>query len=88
MLDSLIIIPIDSTTLEEAFHIQGINMRYLGKVAELSKLKHVKDLCITEMLARSLKRIFNSAMSQLILNNQERKQDCETNYRDIDKQIE
>ena len=88
MLDSLIIIPIDSTTLEEAFHIQGINMRYLGKVAELSKLKHVKDLCITEMLARSLKRIFNSAMSQLILNNQERKQDCETNYREIDKQIE
>ena len=63
-------------------------MRYLGKVAELSKLKHVKDLCITEMLARSLKRIFNSAMSQLILNNQERKQDCETKYREIDKQIE
>lgn len=75
LLDSLIIIPIDSATLEEAFHIQGVNMRYLGKVAELSKLKHVKDLCITEMLARSLKRIFNQAMSQLIQNNKTRKDD-------------
>ena len=38
-------------------------MRYLGRVAQLSKLKHVKDLCITDMLARTLKRIFNSAIS-------------------------
>ena len=63
LLDNLIIIPIDSGTLEEAFHIQGVNMRYLGRVAQLSKLKHVKDLCITDMLARTLKRIFNSAIS-------------------------
>ena len=63
LLDSLIIIPIDSATLEEAFHIQGVNMRYLSNVAMLSNLKHVKDLCITEMLARTLKRIFNKALS-------------------------
>ena len=69
LLDSLIIIPIDSATLEEAFHIQGVNMRYLGKVAQSSKLKHVKDLCFTDMLARTLKRIFNIALSQLILHN-------------------
>ena len=30
LLDSLIIIPIDSDSLEEAFHVQGVNMRYLG----------------------------------------------------------
>ena len=65
LLDSLIIIPIDSATLEEAFHIQGVNMRYLSNVAMLSNLKHVKDLCITEMLARTLKRIFNKAPSPI-----------------------
>ena len=73
LLDSLIIIPIDSAALEEAFHIQGVNMRYLGEVAQRSKLKHVKDVCITEMLARTLKRIFNSALSSLILSNCDRK---------------
>ena len=67
LLDSLVIVPVDSTTLEEAFHIQGVNMRYLGKVARLSRLKHVTDLCITEMLARTLKRFFNTACSNLML---------------------
>ena len=42
-------------------------MRYLGDVAKLSKLKHVTDLCITEILARTLKRFFNTACSNLIL---------------------
>ena len=42
-------------------------MRYLGDVAKLSKLKHVKDLCITEILARTLKRFFNTACSNLVL---------------------
>jgi hypothetical protein len=32
-------------------------MRYLGAVAEQSILSHVKDVCVTEMLARSLKSI-------------------------------
>lgn len=67
LLDSLVIIPVDSATLEETFHIQGVNMRYLGDVAKLSKLKHVTDLCITEMLARTLKRFFNTACSNLVL---------------------
>lgn len=49
-------------------------MRYLGKVAQKSTLKHVKDLCVTEMLARTLKRIFNKAISEQILKHQERKQ--------------
>lgn len=32
-------------------------MRYLGTVAEQSVLSHVKEICVTEMLARSLKNI-------------------------------
>jgi protein TIF31 len=72
LLDNLIIIPLDSATLEEAFHTQGVNMRYLGKIASLSKLKHVKDICVTDMLARVLKRLFNTQMSQSILNRNKR----------------
>ena len=67
LLDSLVIIPVDSATLEETFHIQGVNMRYLGEVANLSKLKHVKDLCVADMLARTLKRFFNTVCSNMML---------------------
>jgi hypothetical protein len=57
MLDSLIIMPIDSESLELTFHSQGVNMRYLGLVASLSVVPHVKDICITEMIARASKNI-------------------------------
>ena len=62
-------------------------MRYLGRVAELSKLKHVKDICITEMLARSLKRIFNAAVSWMIIRHQDRKRECEEELREIEDQV-
>ena len=72
LLDNLIIIPLDSATLEEAFHILGVNMRYLGEIANKSKLRHVKDLCITDMFARTLKRLFSSQLSESILHYQKR----------------
>ncbi len=56
-LDSLNVIPIDSATLTQVFHSEGLNMRYLGAVAEISILSQVKDICITEMLARTLKNV-------------------------------
>ena len=62
-------------------------MRYLGKVAQKSTLKHVKDLCVTEMLARTLKRIFNKALSEQILKHQERKQANEELRKQISKEI-
>lgn len=71
LLDSLIIVPIDSQTLEQVFHIQGVNMRYLGLVCSLSSSPHIQDICITEMVARTLKRIFNTHISLQILKNQE-----------------
>jgi len=54
-LDSLNVIPIDSETLTQTFHSEGLNMRYLGVVAEQSTLYHVKELCVIEMLARTFK---------------------------------
>lgn len=83
LLDSLVIIPIDSATLEETFHIQGVNMRYLGAVAQLSRLKHVKDLCITEMLARTLKRFFNTACSRMVLQSSRDSEDLVKTRRQI-----
>lgn len=62
-------------------------MRHLGKVAQLSKLKHVKDMCITDMLARTLKRIFNTAISQLIYLNCQRKTDNQQRNKEVDNQI-
>lgn len=46
-------------------------MRYLGWVASKSELTHVKDICIIEMVARTLKRLFNTQITSLILNQQE-----------------
>jgi hypothetical protein len=67
LLDSMIIMPIDSESLELTFHSQGVNMRYLGLVTSLSVVPHVKDLCITEMLARSCKNILNKQVAAMIL---------------------
>ena len=50
ILDSLSIIPRDSESLELTFHSQGVCMRYLGAVAMMSIVPHVKDLCITEII--------------------------------------
>jgi len=57
LLNSLIIMPIDSESLELTFHSQGVNMRYLGMVTSLTNVPHVIDICITEMLARACKNI-------------------------------
>lgn len=72
LLDSLIVIPIDSETLQEALHVQGVNMRYLGVVAQNTTLPHIRDICYTEMFARTLRRLFNTNISNLILKHQER----------------
>jgi len=56
-LDSLSVIPIDSGTLTELFHSRGVNMCYLGVVAEQASLCYVKELCEVEMLSRTLKNL-------------------------------
>lgn len=55
-------VPADSEGLEVAFHSHGINMRYLGAVAELLKGKeynHLSTLIEREIVFRSAKHIFN-----------------------------
>ena len=35
----------------------GINMRHIQKIASLSQTQHIKELAITELLARKIKRV-------------------------------
>lgn len=50
--------PMDGQTLTEALHAHGINVRYIGKVAEKTKhLPHLFDLCSNEIVVRSAKHI-------------------------------
>ncbi|KAI4326198.1 hypothetical protein MLD38_031536 [Melastoma candidum] len=55
--------PMDGQTLTEALHAHGINVRYLGKVAEGTKnLPHLWDLCSNEIVVRSAKHIFKDLL--------------------------
>ena len=56
--------PMDGLTLTEALHGRGINIRYLGKVANtLSKIKQLEYLhtiAVSELIVRAAKHIFTT----------------------------
>ncbi|WCJ18976.1 Clustered mitochondria protein [Euphorbia peplus] len=55
--------PMDGQTLTEALHAHGINVRYIGKVAEGTKhLPHLWDLCSSEIVVRSAKHILKDVL--------------------------
>ncbi|KAK4488643.1 hypothetical protein RD792_004412 [Penstemon davidsonii] len=57
-LSTLEVSPMDGQTLTEALHAHGINVRYIGKVAEGTKhMPHLWDLCSNEIVVRSAKHI-------------------------------
>eukprot|EP00262_Sarcandra_glabra_P005883 TRINITY_DN1781_c0_g3_i2.p1 TRINITY_DN1781_c0_g3~~TRINITY_DN1781_c0_g3_i2.p1 ORF type:complete len:757 (+),score=150.81 TRINITY_DN1781_c0_g3_i2:295-2271(+) len=56
--------PMDGQTLTEALHAHGINVRYIGKVADMTKhLPHIWDLCVAEIVVRSAKHILKDQAS-------------------------
>ena len=65
-LDSLYLIPYNSETLKICFHYYGINLHYLGLVAEQTKIPHIRELCLIEMFARVCKKIIFSLLAQPI----------------------
>ena len=65
-LDSLYLIPYNSETLKICFHYYGINLHYLGLVAERTKIPHIRELCLIEMFARVCKKIIFSLLAQPI----------------------
>ncbi|XP_013790662.1 clustered mitochondria protein homolog, partial [Limulus polyphemus] len=54
--------PIDGVTLTEALHSRGINIRYLGKIAELlakiPELQYVYAITVQELISRAAKHQF------------------------------
>ncbi|KAJ4978102.1 hypothetical protein NE237_008882 [Protea cynaroides] len=57
--------PMDGQTLTEALHAHGINVRYIGKVANMTKhLPHIWDLCVSEIIVRSAKHIVKDILRE------------------------
>lgn len=58
--------PMDGTTLTETLHSRGINVRYLGKVANLlakiKQLEYLHTIAVSELIIRAAKHIFTSYM--------------------------
>ena len=52
--------PLDGDSLRQALHSRGINLRYLGHIAELaarrSDLHHLQVVAVSEMVVRAGKR--------------------------------
>ncbi|GBB98318.1 hypothetical protein RclHR1_00320013 [Rhizophagus clarus] len=68
---TLAVTPVDGSSLTTTMHRRGINMRYLGMIANImdesqdKKLDHVKHLVIHEMIIRASKRILRSLLREL-----------------------
>lgn len=65
--------PMEGSTLAEAMHSRGINMRYLGKVANLfskiPQLDYLHRISVQELILRSTKHIFQVYMQNTDLIN-------------------
>lgn len=65
--------PMEGTTLAEAMHSRGINMRYLGKVAnhfeKFARLEYLHRISVQELILRSTKHIFRVYMQNTDLIN-------------------
>lgn len=58
--------PMDGSTLTEALHARGINIRYLGRVAaklsQVKSLEYLHTIAVSELILRATKHIFTSYM--------------------------
>lgn len=58
--------PMDGTTLTEALHNRGINIRYLGKVvqllAKIKSLDYLHQIAVQELILRATKHIYYTYM--------------------------
>uniref|UniRef100_A0A0D9VK91 Clu domain-containing protein n=1 Tax=Leersia perrieri TaxID=77586 RepID=A0A0D9VK91_9ORYZ len=62
---SLDISPMDGQTLTDVLHSNGINVRYLGKIAGMIKhLPHLRDLLSSEIIVRSAKHVVKEILRQ------------------------
>ena len=59
--------PYDSASLTGIFHYYGVNLSYLGQVCEQTKVPHIRELCVIEMIARVCKKLLFNIMASKIL---------------------
>ncbi|KAF6158098.1 hypothetical protein GIB67_014892 [Kingdonia uniflora] len=63
---SLELSAVDGRTLTDFMHIRGLQIRSLGRVAELAeKLPHIQSLCIHEMVTRAFKHILRTVLASI-----------------------
>jgi hypothetical protein len=67
-LDKMDTMPLSSEAISEAFHENGVNIRYIGYVSEYTKLPHIQDMCLIEMISRSSRRILGKQIVDLMMN--------------------
>ncbi|KAJ3327351.1 hypothetical protein HDU93_002021, partial [Gonapodya sp. JEL0774] len=66
-LDSLDQIPFDSQSLTEILHRNGVNIRFVGTVADLTKRPFVREMALIEMASRACKHLLRSRLRRQIL---------------------
>ena len=49
----------DSNSISRVFHEYGVNLRYLGRVADRTKLSHIRELLIAEMIGRAVRKVLD-----------------------------
>ncbi|XP_054268542.1 clustered mitochondria protein homolog isoform X2 [Macrosteles quadrilineatus] len=58
--------PMDGVTLSEGMHTRGINIRYLGKIANMlskvNQLEYLHNIAVAELITRSAKHVFTTYM--------------------------
>ena len=64
-LDRMELCPYDSEGLTRVIHSLGINARLMGRIAERTRLPHIRDLLVAEMCARAFKHMFRDALRKL-----------------------
>jgi len=64
-LDRMELCPYDSEGLTRVIHGLGINARLMGRIAERTRLPHIRDLLVAEMCARAFKHMFRDALRKL-----------------------
>ncbi|KAF2618225.1 hypothetical protein F2Q68_00041355 [Brassica cretica] len=58
--------PMDGQTLTEALHSHGVNVRYIGRIANgVKHLPHLWNLCLNEITVRSAKHILKDILRDI-----------------------
>ncbi|RWS22775.1 clustered mitochondria protein-like protein, partial [Leptotrombidium deliense] len=65
--------PFDGVTLSEVLHSRGINIRYLGRIAELlqnyKQLDYLYSIVVTELVCRAAKHFFTNYIQNIDMTN-------------------